>query len=239
MTTAALSSTSRRREFLTGIRTTLPILLGVAPSGMLYGVLAMEAALGAAASQGMSLIVFAGSAQFVILQLLLANAPVAIIVLTALVVNLRHALYSASIAPFFKPLSTGWKLLLGYLLVDEAYSIGIARFMRPGRDTAENGSSPTHWFYFGSGLILWTTWQISTAVGIFFGQQISPDWSLDFALPLTFIALVVPMLKDRAGLAAALVGGLVSVALFGLPYKLCIIVAALAGIVAGLWSERK
>ncbi|MHC1783442.1 MAG: AzlC family ABC transporter permease [Anaerolineaceae bacterium] len=223
---------SRLREFLTGIQTTLPILLGVAPSGILFGVLAIQAGLSITGAQGMSLIVFAGSAQFIMLQLLIAGAPVVVIVLTAFVVNLRHALYSASIAPFLKQLTIPWKLLMGYLLVDEAYSIGIARYMQ------EDAGPYKKWFYLGSGLILWTCWQTSTAVGIIFGQGIPSSWSLDFALPLTFIALVVPMIKDRAGLAAALVAGVLSVALFGLPNKLSIIVAALAGIAAGLWSER-
>ncbi len=232
-----VATPSRLREFLTGVRTTLPILLGVFPSGMLYGVLAIQAGLSIAQGQGMSLIVFAGSAQFIMLQLLIANAPVVIIVLTALVVNLRHALYSASIAPYLKRLSIGWKLALGYLLVDEAYSIGVAHFMQD--DEAHRTVSNGRWFQLGSGLSLWTCWQVSTALGIVFGQGIPSSWSLDFALPLTFIALVVPMIKDRAGLAAALVGGVLAVALFGLPYKLSIIAAALAGIAAGLWSERK
>jgi 4-azaleucine resistance transporter AzlC len=224
---------TRIQEFLTGLRITLPILLGVAPSGVLYGVLAVQAGLTPAASQGMSLIVFAGSAQFIMLQMLITNAPVLIIVLTAFVVNLRHALYSASIAPHIKHLPAAWKLLMGYLLVDEAYSIGIARYVK------EDASPNRHWFYIGSGLILWTCWQTSTAAGIAFGQGIPAGWSLDFALPLTFIALVVPMIKDRAGLAAALTAGVLSVVFFGLPYKLSIIVAALAGIAAGLWSERR
>lgn len=232
MTTSS-PPTTRFNEFFAGARTTLPILLGVFPSGMLYGVLALQAGLSVMTSQGMSSVVFAGSSQFMILQLLIAGAPAVVIVLTAFVVNLRHALYSASIAPYLKHLSTWWKILLGYLLVDEAYSIGIARFMQ------DDDSPHKKWFQFGSGLSLWICWQTSTAMGIFFGQRVSSDWSLDFALPLTFIALVVPMIKDRAGVAAALTGGVVSVLAFGLPYKLGIIVAALCGIAAGLWSERK
>jgi 4-azaleucine resistance transporter AzlC len=239
MTATAASSLnvpSRRQEFLAGLRTTLPILLGVAPSGMLYGVLALQAGLSIVSAQAMSSIVFAGSSQFILLQLLIANAPVAIIVLTVFVVNLRHALYSASIAPYLKRLPRAWKFLLGYLLVDEAYSIGVSRFMK---DDPARPAPNRHWFQLGSGLSLWLTWQASTAIGIFAGQAIPTSLSLDFALPLTFIALVVPMAKDRAGLTAALVGGVIAVAFFGLPYKLGIIVAALAGIAAGLWSEHK
>ncbi|NPV55119.1 MAG: AzlC family ABC transporter permease [Anaerolineae bacterium] len=200
---------------------------------MIYGVLALQAGLPPQMAQSMSTIVFAGSAQFLIAQLVGLGTPVTIIVLTTFVVNLRHALYSASMAPYFKPLSPLWKLLLGYLLTDEAYGVGITRYDQPDEAPYK------HWFMLGAGLTLWTGWQISTAVGIFLGAQIPASWSLEFALPLTFIALVVPMIKDRPGLLAALAGGVVSVLAFGLPYKLGIIVAAVAGIAVGMWSERR
>jgi 4-azaleucine resistance transporter AzlC len=224
---------SKLNEFFWGARSELPLLLGVVPFGMIYGVLALKAGLPPSTAQGMSSVVFAGSAQFMITQLLISGTPALVIILTAFVINLRHALYSASMAPYFKKLSPLWKIVLGYLLTDEAYGVGITRY-----DHSDD-SPYKHWFILGAGLMLWVSWQISTACGIFLGAQISSSWSLDFALPLTFIALVVPMLKDRAGLAAALVGGIVSVFAFGLPYKLGIIVAAFAGIAIGLWSERK
>jgi 4-azaleucine resistance transporter AzlC len=228
-----LSSPKRMNEFIGGARTTLPLLLGVFPSGMLYGVLAMQAGLSILTSQGMSAVVFAGSSQFLILQLIISGTPLFMIVLTAFVINLRHVLYSASIAPHLKSLSPLWKIILGYLLTDEAYSVGINRYLQQDKGPHKS------WFLFGSGLALWVCWQIGTGCGIFFGQQISPSLSLDFALPLTFIALVVPMLKDKAGLAAALTGGVVSILGFGLPFKLGIILAALIGIAVGVWSERK
>jgi 4-azaleucine resistance transporter AzlC len=228
-----VSNPSRISEFIGGAKTTFPLLLGVFPSGMLYGVLALQAGLSIFTAQGMSAVVFAGSSQFLILQLVISGTPLFVIVLTAFVINLRHALYSASIAPYLKPLSLFWKIFLGYLLTDEAYSVGITRYMQD--DKALNKS----WYIFGSGLTLWVCWQIGTGCGILFGQQISPSLSLDFALPLTFIALVVPMIKDRAGLTAALTGGIVSSLSFGLPYKLGILLAAFIGIVSGLWSERK
>ena len=224
---------SRVNEFFWGVRRELPLLLGVFPFGMIYGVLALQAGLPPSMAQGMSAIVFAGSAQFMITQLVTGGTPFVVIILTAFVINLRHALYSASIAPHLKPLSPLWKLLLGYLLTDEAYGMGITRYDLTDRSPLK------HWFLLGAGVILWVGWQISTALGIFLGAQISDSWSLDFALPLTFIALVVPMLKDRAGLLAALAGGVVSILAFGLPFKLGIIVAAFVGIAAGLWSERK
>ncbi len=227
------TSRSRTNEFFYGMRSEMPLLLGVFPFGLIYGVMAIKAGLPPAMAQGMSSIVFAGASQLMITQLVSSGAPMLIIILTAFVVNLRHALYSASMAPYFKHLSPLWKVLLGYLLTDEAYGVGITRYV-------ESSDEPfKHWFVFGAGLILWASWQISSACGIFLGAQISPAWSLDFALPLVFIALVIPMLKDRAGLAAAVAGGVVSVLAFGLPYKLGILIAALIGIIVGLWSERK
>lgn len=224
---------SRLNEFLWGSRSELPLLLGVFPFGMIYGVLALKAGLPPEMAQGMSSVVFAGSAQFMIAQLVSGGTPALVIILTSFVINLRHALYSASMAPYFKRLTSLWKVILGYLLTDEAYGVAITRY-------DQGDLAPfKHWFVLGAGLTLWTAWQISTACGIFLGAQISSSWSLDFALPLTFIALVVPMLKDRAGLCAALAGGVISILAFGLPFKLGIIVAAVVGIVSGLWVEHK
>lgn len=230
----SLSASSRRmNEFLWGIRSQIPLLLGVFPFGMIYGVTALQAGLPPSVAQNMSWIVFAGSAQFIVAQLIKDTTPAVVIVLTAFVVNLRHALYSASVAPHFKKLNLAWKMLLGYLLTDEAYGVGIARYDK------DDDSPFKHWFFLGGALTLWFCWQISTACGIFLGAQISSAWSLDYALPLTFIALVVPMIKDKSGLAAALTGGIVAILANGLPYKLGIIAAALAGITVGLWIESR
>src|SRR5512144_753051 len=109
-------------SFLAGVRAELPLLIGVFPFGMIYGALALNVGLSAAASQLMSSIVFAGSSQFVTAQLVHEAAPVFVIVLTIAVVNLRHMLYSASLAPYLKNLSLRWKVLLAYLLTDEAYA---------------------------------------------------------------------------------------------------------------------
>ena len=229
------SSTYRTRanEFFYGVRSELPLLLGILPFGMIYGFMALQAGLPPMMAQGMSSIVFAGASQLMITQLIANGTPMLIIILTAFVVNLRHLLYSASMAPHFKHLSPLWKLTLGYLLTDEAYGVGITRYVQLSEDPFK------HWFVLGAGLTLWTGWQISSACGIFLGVQISLAWALDFAVPLVFIALLIPMLKDRAGLAAAAAGGIVSVLAFGLPYKLGIMAAALIGILTGLWSERK
>jgi len=235
---AAEPGQTRWREFLAGCKAEAPILLGVAPFGMIYGVLALSAGLGPATSQAMSSVVFAGSAQFISAQLIRDGVPAAVLIATVFVVNLRHALYSASLAVPLRPLPWRWKALLAYLLTDEAFAVINARL---GQDEA-GGAPPApfrHWFFFGAGITLWGSWQLSTAAGIFLGAQVPGSWELDFTLALTFIALVFPSIKDRAALAASLTGGLVAVAAFGLPYKLGLMVAALCGIAAGLLTEAR
>lgn len=230
-----------RREFIAGIQAELPILLGVIPFGMIYGVLALSAGISPAAAQSMSVIVFAGSAQFITAQLVASGSPAIIMVLTIGIVNLRHALYSASIAPYMKGLRPAWKWLLSYLLTDEAYAVAITHYQRtnPARCADVTSADKRHWYFLGAGLTLWATWQASTAVGIFLGAQVPESWALDFTLPLTFIALVVPGLNDRASLFAALSASLVAVIAFGLPFRLGLILAAIAGILVGLWSETR
>lgn len=222
---------SNRSEFIAGVRAQIPILLGVAPFGMIYGVLATNAGLPPAAAQAMSSVVFAGSSQFIAASLFPTSAPFAVFVITTFIVNLRHMLYSASIAPHVEPLPLRWKLLVAYLLTDEAYAIGILNYRRAADDSK-------HFFYFGAALALWATWQVSTAIGIFFGTRVPASWALDFALPLTFIAIVIPALADRPSTLAALVAAVTAVAAYELPYKLGLITAAFAGIFAGLIFER-
>ena len=221
-----------KTEFLHGLRDELPILVGVIPFGMIYGILALGAGLSTGEAQAMSVIVFAGSAQFMLVKLLAVETPAIVMILTGFVINLRHALYSASIAPHIKTLNPLWKTILSYLLTDEAYAVAITRYYK------RDASPKKHWYFLGAGLALWTSWQISTAVGVFLGAQFPSSWSLDFTLALTFIALVVPALKDRPSILAAISAGTIAVLTAGLPYKLNLIVAALIGILVGLWSEK-
>ncbi len=221
-----------RKTFWDGVRAEFPLLIGVFPFGMIYGALALDAGLSKAASQMMSSIVFAGSAQFITAKLVSDSAPALVIILTIAVVNLRHMLYSASLAPYLKNLSLKWKVLLSYLLTDEAYAPSILKY-------EETGIKPfSHWFLLGAGFSLWFIWQVSTALGIFLGAAIPEAWPLDFALPLTFIAMVVPALKNRPMIAAAVSAGLVALLAYGLPFKLGLILAALTGIVVGTILEN-
>lgn len=224
----------KRTEFIAGVRAELPILLGVIPFGLIFGVLAIGAGLPPLLAQAMSFIVFAGSAQFIAIPLLGAGVGTAVLWLTTFIVNVRHMLYSASIAPLAQHLPAPWRWLLAYLLTDEAYVISILHY---NDDTVPN--THKHYFLLGAGLTLWTTWQLSTAVGIFLGAQVPGSWGLDFTLALTFIAMVMPVLKDRPTVGAALSAGIMAVLTNALPYKIGLMLAALTGIVVGLFVEGR
>ena len=210
-----------------------PLMIGVIPFGMIYGILAIAAGLPPPAAQAMSFIIFAGSSQFVSAQLFGLGVRAIINLFTIWVINLRHALYSASIAPYLQKLPARWKLALAYLLTDEAYAITILHYQQ------DNDKRYKHWFFLGAGLTLWTTWQLSTAAGIFLGTTVPTSWSLDFTLTLIFIALVVPSLKDKASLGAALSAGVAAVILFNFPLKTGLLIASLIGIVVGLLIEGR
>jgi len=226
-------SGDHQHEFWKGVQATLPILLGAAPLGTIYGVLATSAGLSSSSAQAASAIIFAGSSQFILVQLINLGTPALIMILTGFIINLRHALYSISIAPYFSHLSTFWKLLLSYLLTDETYAIAVMDFHK------EDQTDRTHWFFLGAGLALWSCWQLSTAAGIYLGAQIPPGWGLDFTLALTFIALSVPAINDRPTLLTAISAGTTALLTSGLPYKLGLIAAAGVGIAVGYWSEQR
>jgi 4-azaleucine resistance transporter AzlC len=223
---------SRRAEFVAGVRGQLPLLLGVTPFGLAYGAYAVDSGLSAGLAQSMSWIVFGGASQFVGTELIVQGVPGVVIVLTAALVNLRHMLYSASIAPYVEYLDRRWRALLAYLLTDEAYAVAISRYRR-GDDAPH-----AHWYFFGTALALWVCWQLATGVGVFVGTAVPESWQLDFALPLTFIAIVVPAIRDRASFGAAAVAGAVALAGFEWPYATGLLLASVTGIAAGLVIER-
>lgn len=221
------------KNFWAGVRAEFPLLVGVFPFGLIYGALALTTGLSTAAAQMMSSIVFAGSSQFIAAQLFHESAPGFVIVMTIAVVNLRHMLYSASLAPYLASLPMRWKALLSYFLTDEAYAPSVIHYEREGV------TRYSHWFFLGAGFALWFIWQVSTALGIFLGSAIPESWSLDFALPLTFIAMVVPVLKNRPAIAASLSAGVVALLAYPLPYRLGLILAALVGIGVGTFLEDR
>ena len=241
-----------RGEFLAGCRDEAPLLLGVAPFGMIYGIAALAAGVPARLAQLASAIVFAGAAQLVIVQMLAAGAGFIPIALTSGLLNLRHVLYSASMAEYVRHLPRRWRLLLAYVLTDEAYAVAVLRYQQRHAgeaDQAEHTDSGTpaadatadlrHWYFLGAGFTLWAGWQLSTAAGLLFGATIPPEWELDFAVPLTFIALLTLLLRERAGQAAALVAALGALAFAALPYKLGLVAAIVLGLAAGAWTVRR
>jgi 4-azaleucine resistance transporter AzlC len=231
---------SNRSLFWAGVRATLPVMTSVAPFGMLVGATGLTAGIPAGVIMAMSPVVFAGSSQLLALQLMASSSPALVLLLTTLVVNLRHTLYGISLAPHVRSLRRGWQWLLAYFMTDEVFAITISRYNQEAAHPPPN----RHWFFLGSGLTLWSGWQLSTGIGLVLGSQIPASWGLDFAIALTFIALVVPALADHAAVLAALVGGGLAVLLAGLPYNLGLVAAALGGILAGMavdlgWISRK
>ncbi len=230
MTSPEAPPPTARAELLTGVRDQMPLLLGVVPFGLIFGALALAAGISPLAAQGFSFFVFAGSSQFIAAGLIRGGAPPLVIVATILIVNLRHMLYSATLAPHLARLPARWKVALAWLLTDEAFAVASLRYQRG--DTAL-----AHWYTLGTGLTLWGAWQLSTLLGIALGARVPQSWSLDFALPLTFLALLMPMLRNSPAVAAAVCGGLLAVVLAGLPYRLGLLLAVIGGVAAGMALE--
>lgn len=222
-----------RSAYWSGFKASGPLLLGVFPFAMIAGTMAVAAGLSAWASQGLSLFIFAGASQLAIVDLIGKQAPVIILILTALVINMRFMIYSAGLAPHFKGVGKKRKALFSYLLTDQAYMLSVANFEKGGE--RRQGL----WYYFGVATSLWLVWQIGTAAGIFLGKGAPESWGLDFAVPLSFIALLVPALKDRACGVAALAAAIAVVLADTLPMNLGLIVATVIGVFAGLMASRK
>jgi 4-azaleucine resistance transporter AzlC len=214
------------------VRDQLPILVGVLPAGLIFGALGKEAGLATIVVMGFSFFVFAGSAQFVALGLVLIGAPPLVIILAIFVVNLRHALYSATFSEHLAHLPARWKIPLSWLLTDEAFAVTSVRF-------AKTEKADAHWYMLGTGLALWLTWQLSTAVGIALGGGVPDSWHLDFALPLTFLALLIPTITDGPTRLAALASAVLAVGLGGLPYRAGLLLAVMIAVGVGVWSENR
>lgn len=209
-----------------------PILIGVVPFGVIAGVASVEAGLGVAGAVGLSTIVFAGASQLAMIDLIARDAALPVIVFTALVINSRMMMYSASLVTHWSQVPRPRRAMLSYLITDQAYAISVARY-----EMVEEPLGDRIGYYLGAALGLWSTWQISTLVGVAVGTGVPPSWQLDFAVPLVFLALLVPAVTSRPRLVAALVGGVAAVAAAGLPYNLGLVAGALGGIAAGTLAE--
>lgn len=222
-----------RTLFAEGVRASLPVLLGVAPFGVITGVAMVASGIPPLAAVLMSLLVFAGASMVASAQLLASSTPVLLVVLTTLIINLRFMMYSASLRLHFAHAPLRWRLLLGYLTADNVYGLMLQRFSdRPD----ERGKLE---YFLGAGGGIWLAWQAAVFAGVAIGAGVPASWRLDFAAPLAFIAMTVPLLRDRAMVAAALAAGITVIAGHALPLKLSVLLAAAVGITAGMLFERR
>ncbi|WP_319477827.1 AzlC family ABC transporter permease [Marispirochaeta aestuarii] len=225
---------SPAREFVKGARDTIPLLLGALPFGMIYGTLAVTAGLSRAAAIGMSALVFAGSAQFIAVGLIAAGTPVLIIIGTTLIVNLRHLLYSTTLLPHLKKLPLFWRMPLAFWLTDETFAVSVHRWM------AEDPSPNKHWYQLGSSLAMYLNWQFWCFMGLVLGESLprAAEWGLDVAMPVTFIGMTIPFVKNLPMLVCVLTASFCALIFNELPYKAGLMIACTLGILAGLISER-
>lgn len=231
---AASPVVSPTAEFWAGARDILPLIIGAIPFGIIFGTLATTNGLSVAGTLAMSAFVFAGSSQFIAAGMLAAGTGGLLIVLTAFVVNLRHLLYAVSLLPHVKHLSQRWKVPLAFWLTDEAFAVVIRRYEKP------DATPYKHWYYLGAALAMYSNWLVCTLLGITVGQMVpnAAEWGLDFAMSVTFVGMVMPYVKNRPMVIAVCVAGVCALLAHPLPHKLGLMVAAIAGIGAGFFSEK-
>lgn len=228
-----MNHTEKKQAFFCGVWALLPLVPGVIPFGLVTGITATEQGFSPLETLLMTLLMFAGAAQLVALQLLREEVLPLVILLTVLVVNLRFMMYSASIAPHIHALPRRWKWPLAYMLSDQAYALSILRF------TTAEPHDRNLFFFAGSAIAMWLSWNLSVLLGLLLGTGLPASWALDFAIPLAFMAILIPSIRNCAHLSAACVGGLVAVLGVELPYNLGLLLAALAGICAGVQVEQR
>jgi predicted branched-subunit amino acid permease len=223
-----------RTEFLLGLRASAALQFGVAPFGLVAGVALAAAGVPPLEAMAMSVLVYAGASMIAAAQLLADGAPAAVIVFAAIFVNLRTMMYSASIRPFFAGLPLRRRAIAAYLLADNPYALCHSRWTEhPGSSAADRYA-----YYMGVGIPIWIVWQITVAAGVLLGAQLPASWKLDFAAPLVFIAVTIPLLRERAMVVAALSAAIVAILVHGLPFRLGLSVAGVSGIVAGILAAR-
>jgi predicted branched-subunit amino acid permease len=210
----------------------LPTLFGIAAWGMVVGVAMIKTGLTIPQALGMTLLVFAGSAQLASLPLIVANAPVWVVFATALMVNLRFVIFSALLAPHFARLPWRQRFLLGYISGDMSVALFLQRYPGPG-------PAPGKLSYL-KGLLYpnWAAWQIGSVAGILLGSTVPPQWGLGFAGTLAIVCVMLPLVANKAAACGVLVAGAVAVAAFGLPYKLGLLAAVLAGMLTAMAVEE-
>lgn len=223
---------SPREAFRDGAHALLPSLVGALPFGLITGVAGTAAGLSPVETAGLSVFAFSGIAQLVVCQLLATASPAPVMLLAAVVVSLRFLMYSAALAPHLGHLPLRWKIALAYVTTDQGFASSVSHFQQ------SSGVTNREWYHLGGGIAQWVPWQITVAIGAVLGAHVPAHWSLDFAVPLTFLAMLIPAIKDRGTAIAASVAGVTTLGAVGLPFRLGLIVAALVGIAAGLFSTR-
>ena len=218
--------------FKQGVLQELPLQLGVFPFGIIYGVMAIESGLTFLQALLMSSIIFGGASQIAFVQLLSNSTPYGVIVTTVGAINSRHLLYSISMVEYLNKLSLGWRVMLAYLLTDEAYAVSIRKFIN------QSDNSILHYHLLGSGITLFISWQISTLFGVWLGNDLPEFLDLQFIIPLTFIAIIIPMIKSKSTLITVISSGISALIFKNLDINFWIVLSGLTGILAGIASSR-
>ncbi len=232
MLASLLRHPAQRAAFFEGVREVLILTPSYLPFALVCGVAAVNAGLTTPPALAVSGLVYAGSAQAVVMQFLQNSASLWVAVLSGCVVNLRLAVYSAAMAPLLRHLSPARRMLAAFFLVDNVFAL-----LQQRQADHPQGKYLLH-YYAGMTCVLWPCWIAFCALGVLFGNIVPASWQLDFAIPLSFIAICAPTLRSLPLGAAALAGGIASVLLFALPLKLGLIAACLVGMLAGLLVQK-
>ncbi|KIN77741.1 AzlC family ABC transporter permease [Sulfitobacter mediterraneus] len=234
-----MATTTAKSTYLKGIVDSSPFILVIIPFASLFGLVATEAGLSVIETLTFSIVVIAGAAQFTALQLMQEQAPTLVVIISSLAVNLRMAMYSAALTPYIGAAPLWQRALAAYLTVDQSYVVSVAEYER----RPEMSIPMRMAYFFGVVTPIVPLWYGFTFVGAYLGAWFPDGWALDFAIPITFLAMIAPMFRTLAHVVAALVAVVVSLLAAGIPYSLGLMVAGIVGMMAGaqteLWQERK
>ncbi|MEP3347332.1 MAG: AzlC family ABC transporter permease [Litoreibacter sp.] len=230
-----MSPSTTKTALWRGVRASIPFIFVVMPFATLFGVAATEAGMPLTQVMGFSLVVIAGAAQFTALQFMIENAPTLVVIASALAVNLRMAMYSAALAPLLGDQALWRRVLISYMIFDQTANLmTMDDETLPTQTTAQRTA-----FFIGSSIPIVTFWIGSTWVGAALGGQIPPEYSLDFAMPIAFLAMVAPALRTLAHMAAAITSVVLALALGFVPLNLGLLIAAVVAMMVGAEVERR
>ncbi len=212
------------------VKDSLPLFVPAVPFAFVIGLAIIESGISKFVGWSTSWLIFGGAAQLTLISLLGSGAAVAAAIAAALVVNARHLMYSAALAPVFQPQPTWFRWAGPYVLIDQVFALATLE--------AESDAQTLRAYYIASGLTFWTLWQVTTALGLFLGPVIPVSWNLQFAVPLLFMGLIVIGNDKASKWVAAFVGAMVTYLTAGLPSRSGLLVGAVVGILAGTLAER-